>query len=664
MSGYKRPPHFPTPDDIARAFKRQHSLPLHPPADWLNHTQALPPLPPNMNTVSFPASAHGLPQTAVPLLDPPLKQADFFSAAPPTLTPTQSAQLAASVACFPPPQAPPLNPAEAGPVSGIMVPFIYPPLPQLKPDTLCNPPGPQDAAEAGLLPPLPYPPPNYMPYPLIASHAPLSPQEVFSLWLNALENLPRVDMVVASAAGSIFDIQDQARAASLNITKLDEFVRLGLMAESDPEASDDRSSVALDSLDSSDNEVAEYYNNIDTTKVYDPYATPTPPNLLVVESAKKAEYCRVAPRTSKHGKITAPKEFLPPSPISELFSPQPHDRDIVVAETDVVNALGSYKEKRRAQLLELYQRLEDHFSENREEVYLEKKRQLLNKLKALQSTEVRYDVAPLDVEDPELRSYVAARNEQLARDMACLKVSQTYERIKAVLSFYQTSHKLYRTMNLVMINKLQKLRNFLHFQQQALAEAQGSDITSIRNRDSSKLYNGFVEQNYSSEIKEVFRAAVLKEDGLLEEDDAYEFQPSLFSAVYTNRQHTAAVHDFMPLVTRDEFRLVTGEAPSKTGPVKDSNKGGRHQIFQSLLYDLATSGSDTNASDSGLPVKRRPGRRAAPKPTYGEEVAKQNNDAALVAKIMKQFIGPAAASADELQADFDLIGIESRWPTK
>lgn len=94
-------------------------------------------------------------------------------------------------------------------------------------------------------------------------------------------------------------------------------------------------------------------------------------------------------------------------------------------------------------------------------------------------------------------------------------------------------------------------------------------------------------------------------------------------------------------------------------------KAARHQIFQSLLYDRITSGSDSNASDSAASgPKRRPGRRAAPKPVLGEEPSKERSEAALVAKIMKQFVGPAAANADELTEDLDLMNVETRWPVR
>ncbi|GEQ72636.1 hypothetical protein JCM33374_g6323 [Metschnikowia sp. JCM 33374] len=482
----------------------------------------------------MPSISHSVPHNAVPILESPYRVGDFFSDYDPELDENSQKQFSGSVKCYPPPKAPFLASEESVSRPGVMVPFVFPPIPAIQYDPLTNMPDasediPEDEDSKQFYPvmaPLPFPPPNYMPYPLISEKAPPTPHEVFGKWLDASEHLPRVDMVVASAAGSIFDLHTEAGASGIGATKLQEMVRLGQLAESDPEASDDKS----DSSDSSD-----------------------------------------------------------------------------VSESSYRNFMEYYEEQ-------------------------------------------------------------AQNDEQLLS----LKLSSNYEKLKTVLNFYQTSSRSYKTMNSVMINKLQKMKNFLEYQKSVFddhSSPRGSndvEVMSIRNRDISKLYESFVDQDYSNEIKESFRAAIAKDDDV-EKEDPYVLEPSLFRKVYTGHEHHAIVHDFMPLVTREEFKLVTGEAPSKLGPAKDlvsKGKSGRHQIFQSSLYDRVTSGSDTNASDSGTQMKRRPGRRAAPKPTYGEEVAKHNNDSALVAKIMKQFIGPGAANAQELTEDLNLIGIETKWPVK
>lgn len=574
-----------------------------------------------------------------------------------------------SIETYPPPKPPMLPPS---PTPGVMVPFVYPPIPLIALDPYTNADELLNEADAVAYPviaPLPFPPPNFMPYPLIADRAPPPPKDVFSYWLEALEALPRNDMVLASAAGSIHDLRFLALAAGLDVSKLDELVRLGSMAASDPEASD-RSSVDLsDSSESPQRDALDYYENINTSNAFDLHLQPPPPNALVVESEAKHRYATVTPKILHKGKIVKKRSFVEVDKTDDLVAVSLEPL-VTPTEKDIIHAAGIYKDRRREQLLSSVQEIDSFAKDNRVAIYTQKKNALLRRLRLLQSSRVRFDPLKSSIDDDELRDFADQRLVQNDEELMRLKMAHSYERLKTVLDFYQTTNKLYKTMNSAMINKLKKLKNFLEYQTQTITKAIEShgdiELTSIRNRDSSKLFNGFVSQDYASEIKEVFRAAISQEDGVeTEENDA--FNPALFRRVYTGVKHQANVHDLMPLITREEFRLITGEAPAKTGQTKDTvikGQSARHHIFQSALYDRPTSGSDNNNSDNGAPVKRRPGRRAAPKPTYGEELAKQNNETALVAKIMKQFIGPGAATSDELVNDLNQIGIDTKWPIK
>ncbi|KAM9934534.1 hypothetical protein OXX80_005868 [Metschnikowia pulcherrima] len=678
----RMPRQFPTPKDIARIFKRPRRdhpelLETYEPPRFHD----LPPVPP---LGEMPPLAHSMPHAAVPILKAPYKVADFFADHDTKLGKRAQAQSERSVLCYPPPRAP-LMLGDDVSQPGVMVPFVFPPFPTIRPDPLTNMPDGFEEHDftAGSRPvypvmaPLPFPPPNYMPYPLVSEKAPPTPHEVFEKWLSASEQLPRVDMVVASAAGSIFDLHAEAGSLGLSATKLQEKVRLTQLAESDPEVHDENtdSSDSSDSSESSYRNFMDYYENIDVSSDHDTHATDVSRNVVVVESDMKNRYTHVSYPQTKHGEVlpTEP-EYVPQELTSTAQESEEREPDSIpiLVSRDVADAKGNQKEARREALSESVGVLENHFEANRDQIFASRKRQLLERMHNLRSSKVYFKNDYDELHDEDLRQYAYKRQVETDEQLLSLKLSSNYEKLKTVLNFYQTSNRSYKMMNFVMINKLQKLKNFLEYQSQLLNDhsaemgTNDGEVINIRNRDISKLYDGFVEQDYSSEIKEVFRAAIAKDDGV-EREDPYELDPSLFRKVYPGHYHTANVHDFMPLVTREEFRMVTGEAPSKVGPAKDSvskGKSGRHQIFQSSLYDRVTSGSDTNASDSGPVLKRRPGRRAAPKPTYGEEVAKSTNDTALVAKIMKQFIGPAAASAQELSEDLDLIGIETKWPIK
>lgn len=608
-------------------------------------------------------------------------------------------QVDSTVNKFPPPLPPIVPPQYEFKEGGILVPFIYPPIPVLRPDKYLADPVPQkrrgrrsaaqivalarhslpdrigiDNEEIYLaMPPLPFPPANFMPYPLISDQSTLIPEDVFGDWLDALQHLPRVNMVVASAAGSTFDLRAHANSVGMTIAKLEEWVRTHPM-ESDPEA-EDRSESESSELESAYEDYADYADQVDITNAYDKFPEKVH-NQVVVNSRLAGEYAEVVPRVSAEGKtylkrgentyeyadrdIEEEQEFEMPAAI--ISNPS----------KDVVNAVGAQKEKRRGVLLRSFQELEAFAQANRAEIYATKKRELLARLRLLQQSKIYFEDNKTHVEDDELERYLSMRRSARDEELLRLKLHHTYEQLKAALAFYQTSNRIYKSMNSLLVNKLQKLKYFLEYQKLLFGNITRNtyegEVLNIRSKESAKLYNSFSDRDFASEIKEVFRVASANEDQGMPYNTNSKFDSSAISKVYTGRAHTANVHDFMPLVTEEEFNLITGDAPTKNGPGKENgNKGktaAKHLIYQSPLYERAASGSDTNASDSTASnIKRRPGRRAAPKPG-SDEPSKEHSEAALVAKIMKQFVGPAAANGDELSSDLEMMGVKTKWPVK
>lgn len=690
----KRPyaDNLPTPDQMAAVFKQprllaQISSPRH--ANLVLSGQ------------QFLLLAHCVPQDIFPIVSSPFTASDFFVDVKSHNSQKQDDQMTQVLQRFPPPVAPAVTSQLPYNGVGMMVPFVYPPIPVLRPDKLLADPvlvkkrGRKSAsqlqaiANANLLSrigldntdiypvmaPLPFPPPNYMPYPLISDHSLLTPSEVFSGWLTALEHLPRADMVVASAAGSIFDLRAQAEADGLTIAKLDRIVQLSRQ-ESDPEAEDDQSDSEELFLESGYDEYVDYAEQVDISNAYDPYAVDKHTGKVVVDLPMKTEFIQVSPLVSSRGrtlaKHTGASYEYSDRDIEEQREADIREAIIIGGSRDIVNAAGALREKRRRELSESYGELTSYVGKHRDEIYALKKLKLLSRLRTLQQSHISFDDNSTVIHDESLDRYV--RKLQTYRDLELLRLKfyYTYEKLKVASAFYQTSNKTYKSMNSLMINKLQKLKYFFEHQKRIFHEAtdpkSDSDLLNIRSKESAKLYDGFTENDYLSAIKGVFRASILNEDQGLPPDSHPDFDADVYRKVFTDREHHAIVHDMMPLVTEEEFKLIVGDAPQKSGPAKDNTgkiKSAWHPIFQSPLYDRVTSGSDTNATDgSAPPCKRRPGRRAAPKPVFGDAAAKQNTEAALVAKIMKQFIGPAGANAEELTDDLELIGINTRWPVK
>lgn len=672
------PVYYPALEDVARLFKKiKTDVPLAQNIDRFASSTAT--LPSNSSTnprsVANPVGvslAHCVPQKFQPIIELPFRVNDFFSDVKFANSDNMRIQLETTLACFPPPK-PPMVPKVAGTsVTGAMVPFVYPPLPPIKRDLLMALPTEMKLApQVGgfmypLIPPLPFPPVHYMPYPLIAENSPLTPSEVFSLWLTALSNIPRVDMVLASAAGSIFDLRAHAMADGLTIQKLDRMLKAPYDAEEDVYESEMENE---DHLDEGLDEYLEFAQNVDTTDTFDPNLKLHSKNLIPTETITRIKYQRISPLTCVDGN-TVQTETVPSLEYSSrnlTDSPNYEPPERLLRDLP-----KEQKDKSKNRIAPYLKEMEHETFIHKRDIYNTKKRNLLKRLEQLQTSKILYDNNDLEIYDEELSSYILQRQTQNDMDLLRLKIQHTYDKLKILMSFYQTSHRLYKTMNSVMVNKLKKLKNFLEHQRQTLEDANSEkhpgegDVTSIKGRESAKLYSNFVEQDYSAEIKEVFRCAILREEGEKVENDV-NTDAAEYSSVYTGKEHEAIVDDYMPLVTENEFKLITGEAPSKTGVSKEvanKTKIARHLIFQSPLYDYGTSGSDTNLSENALPMKRRPGRRAAPKPAYGEESSKQLNDAALVAKIMKLFVGPAGANVEELSNDLGLIGIDTKWPLK
>lgn len=681
---------LPTTDQMVAAFKKPRLNPTIPsPANF-----SLPP-----PTQHYRHVIHNVPENIVPIVAEPFTASDFFADVNDNYLDKYHDQIGQVIQKFPPPAAP----LAMGPLPyngvGMMVPFVYPPIPVLRPDKLIADPivqrkrgrkhstpqvvvantlhariGVDDTDLFPVMAPLPFPPPNYMPYPLIADHATLTPSEVFSDWLTALEHLPRTDMVVASAAGSIFDLRAQAEAAGLTIAKLDRLVQ-NSRQESDPEGEDDRSDSDELLLESRLDDYIEYAEQVDTSNAYDRHARDKRAGKVVVSLRVKNEFGHVEPLSLNRGRTLVKRgvasleysdrdiEGLRNVPVLEV--------ELVNGGRDISNATGSHKERRRQELLSSTQQIAEFTASHKAEMYAQKKMKLLTKLRALQRSRIQFDDNKSVLGDKGLREHVSQLQTHRDMELLRLKLYSNYEKLKLAQTFYHSSNKAYKSMNSLVTNKLQKLRHFLEYQKRLIHEATDpkaeSDLLNIRSKESAKLYEGFAEIDYSNAIKEIFRAALHNEDHGLPVDSHPGFDPDYFRKVFTDREHLADVNDLMPLVTEEEFKLIVGDAPQKTGPLKDNTgkaKSARHPIFQSPLYDQVTSGSDTNASDSNSTLKRRPGRRAAPKPVFGEQTSKQNTEAALVAKIMKQFVGPAAASADELTNDLGIMGVDTKWPVK
>lgn len=633
---------------------------------------------------------HSVPHSIIPIIHEPFRLEYFFDdLSTDTKDPGVAHMVDSILKKFPPP-IPPYLGKERASEGGIMVPFIFPPPPLIRSnyfDAERDESGdeiPRDGEkpveeEYVELPPLPFPPPNYMPYPLVSDKAPLRPREVFDSFLQALQELPRSDMVLASAAGSLFDLRTQAKEEGYTYPLLESQKKKRKQQELEKEAysSADESSEEIDELGvSSSGDYDEYIEGIDKTEAFDKYQKPQEKNTVEVNYNLPQDYSRISPKTSN---LREKSDFHSSASLDgayeEYSMPKDEGFDRVIPFTttellqnprkDIAMANGSYKEKRREELLDNLKNLENYTERHRKEIYLSMKLELIEKLKNLKDSKIVVPGSDLGIKDEELLSkgkrLGEIRDERLLRE----KIIHDYELFKSLLFCCRDLSIVQKNFNQCMTNKLLKLKNFFQFQKSIFENAlhskeENSSLFDIKNKSSSDIYKVLQNGDFEPEVKEILESTIFKEL------DAASVKTENIS------NGTPHVHDFMPLVTPEEFNIITGDFPHSQP--KDVNKhtqksfdNARHQVFQSPLYDQLTSGSDTNnASESGkAATPKRRGRRAAG--TANEKIGEgydgsRISESQLLAKIMKQYESPSGANLEESSRDFAMMNMTSRWP--
>lgn len=632
---------------------------------------------------------HSVPPSILPIIYPPLKTQDFFTDVTTDVTdPNISKQIKGILQNFPPPIPPYLSNEMAPPQGGMMIPFIYPPPPVITNEIPVVGP---IKADAGMpispttdekyveMPPLPFPPPNYMPYPLISDQSSLTPNEVFASFLDALQKLPRIDMVLASAAGSLFDLRIQADEEgftyeqyeimkSKKLEALKKKKKLGISSK-ESESEDEE----FDSDDLED--YMEYASNVDVTDAFDSYAKLVNySKTFELHDSYPPEYLKITPNVSdikskrkKHVKTEKMDDEYVLDPLTQFTEMQSLNSNKIMSHSnkDISSANGINKEKRRKELEMSVDELSEFKSNHKHDIYITKKKKLLERLQNLKDSKIQFLGSDDHLKDEELFNYKKLLEERRDEELVRLKINFNYQYLKNLLIFYQESNKVYKNVNALVLNKLMKLKNFFEFQknifEDAIKNGDSKDgIFDVKSKESTKLFNGISERDFNTEIKQIMNSTRRENEKTRQSGN-----------------NAPVVHDYMPLISANEFNIITGDLPSKSKQSKDSSKSAtskafdniKHHIFQSSLYDPITSGSDTNnASESttGTPSKRR-GRRGGNNPgdkliDDSDKSSSKYTESLLLAKIMKHFTGPQGANPDELTNDLEIMGVKTRWP--
>lgn len=610
---------------------------------------------------------HNVPKDFIPLVPPPHTPSEFFTNYVADDDPRRQHQVRAILDIFPPPVPP-------GDVSDELytIPFIWPPPPVVNADKLPYSMGQfrqnldkyfraqnksklgakdEDDSEYIVAPPLPFPPANFMPYPLRSERAPLTANEVFGMLMDANAKLPRVDMIVALAAASLTDYGNHTKREGFDRKFHD--THFGRKRRRNP---------WMGGSDDTDEE--DDYFDIDTKDYSDSEA------VVEQESPRNWEYtekyAKAKPEASnerqgmddpvENNMLVSEFTRIPAVPVesvtvSEITNQQPKE---------IINSNGSLRPKRREELRAEVSAVENRHLEQKHQLYAATKQQLLDQLENVKKLHIGFANSKIyDEELAKMDSELSLfRDQELVRQW----FERNYELLKCLWTFYQDLNRTYRDYIQLMTNKLEKLRHFFEYQQQV---CQLGDMYDIKSKELAKMYQGMATTDYGAQIKH-----------MLKHQEVDEFERSVLPLVMPGApltkmdDSTALVHDYMAMVTPAEFNTITGDVAQQktkgTSPNKQ-NHSLKHQIFQLLLYDPMTLGSDTNASDSLTPVvgvPRRGRRTATPSGRGPDGVLAKHLEAALLAKIMKHFSGPQLASNDEYNDDVERLGVTSLWANK
>lgn len=614
---------------------------------------------------------HNLPQDSIPIMNSPYEISQFFTDYKILNSLKYHETVQKIVNMFPPPL-PPMIPidskSEVDPSHSIIIPFIYPPPPVIRPtpyiddneyflkrmrkrdeqqredDDDLQEIFPQKPVE---LAPLLFPPPNFMPYPLNANKSSITPHDLFTDLLDASILLPRVDMVMASAAGTLADLRAQASIEGFAVTQYENEAALKRRLE---ELHEDMESGI------------DYYENIDVSyKVdkkyksrYDPFEGYYPPAVEI--------------RSNFSNIKNAPFDPLPTNNIQTYTIPQLKE---VPPYQLIIDSLEEYSHRdtleEKARILQRSLKKLEQFDETYKLEYIrQRKRELLLKIIELKESKIdlRDDVNKL-IKSEELIEIKDELNTERDLELVKLRFETDYEKLRQLTSYYNDTNIAYRKYNSNVSTKLSKLKNFFEYQKEFINdilsnERQLNEIVDLNNKESTRIYSHFVDRGYNKDLKRIVQ---LKLNKSKDHRDDKSFEQSLKSLIDDIKHNVFSedlsvfneVHDFMPLVSTKEFNLITTTIKSKA----DTKINMKHRIFRNPIYESNSDSSYNSGSTSANDLPKRRGRRANISNEIDEDSL--SSEAYLLAKITKHFVGPQSVNPEELNEDYDMLGINSKW---
>ncbi|CAM9024477.1 unnamed protein product [Wickerhamomyces anomalus] len=349
------------------------------------------------------------------------------------------------------------------------------------------------------------------------------------------------------------------------------------------------------------------------------------------------------------------------------------------SNADIIFANGNNREKRRVEMFENYSELYKFKEQNRDAIYHNQRLHLQKKLDLLSRPKnPNTEVAELNNDDEffeQEQDLVEKRDFELTR----LKNWRRYRRNENLKNYYKQSNEIYRSTNELLIDKLERLKQFF-IKQKNLLNNLDREYTDISSTRAEKFYTGFRQEPQphqlesfpqhdnealatesdhdhltipqelqdpqtqdSSETDTGFTstnsAVVIKRGPGRPSRKSKIKKPQSAKSKLNNTIMSSIIEGFAPILTNDEFQLVTN----------DETRTKINLTISTPVNSDTDSKKDQNGGNNGrTTTSSRAVREARDREGYRDNNAAMN-------KIMKHYVSPDELTSEMIDEDLKLL---------
>jgi len=165
------------------------------------------------------------------------------------------------------------------------------------------------------------------------------------------------------------------------------------------------------------------------------------------------------------------------------------------SSADIIFANGNNREKRRVEMFENYSELYKFKERNRDALYKIQRKEILDRLSLL-NTPSNPNTEHSNSEDLEFFEDETDLIEKRDFELTRLKNWRRYRRNKNIKDYYNNSNQLYKFTNEVLVEKLEKLKQFF-IKQRNLLNNLDREYTDINSNRAEKFYTGATNKSHT-----------------------------------------------------------------------------------------------------------------------------------------------------------------------